>query len=388
MSHSTQPRSFGVFYVIGALVLLGTTGLAWKHFQDRADTEARQAREKTEKLAAGPAVVVAKAVQGPDFRVLNLVGEAVPVQTAVLYSRIGGYLKRILVDVGDTVRAGQVIAEIEQPELDAQTATIATDLDNKRRLARRARELHGQGFFSQQALDNAENDVRVAQGRIGELRTLAGYRTVRAPFAGTITERFVDAGALITNASSNQTAAQPIVAVAQTQRLKVTVYAEQAEAPLVRPGLTVEIADAADPGRRVSAKVTRVSGELDARTRTRRAEVEFDNPEGLFLPGGFVNVALAIPAASFIEVPAGALVTREKRSFVAMVDDQKRVHYLPIEIAGTDGKVLRVAKGLEVGTPVAVSPPAGLADGARIDPQPPGGSAPPRPPIAPTPGRT
>lgn len=378
MSLSPQTRSFGVFYVIGAVILLGTGGLAWKYFHDKADAEARQAKEKTEKLAAGPAVVVAKAVQGPNVRKLNLVGEAVPAQSTVVYSRVGGYLKRILVDVGDSVKAGQVIAEIEQPELDAQVTTIATDLDNKRRLAQRARELHQQGFFSKQALDNAENDVRVAQARIGELRTLAGYRTVRAPFAGTVTERFVDIGALVTNASSNQTSAQPIVAIAQTQRLKVTVYAEQAEAPVVRPGLDVEIVDAAAAERRVAAKITRVSGELDTRTRTRRAEVEFDNPDGLFLPGGFVNVALAIPATSFVEVPAGALVTKDKKTFVAIVDDQKKVHFLPIEVAGTDGKVLRVAKGLEVGTPVAVSPPAGLAEGAKIDPQQPPG-APPAP---------
>lgn len=384
MSPSPQARSFGVFYVIGAVVLLGTGGVAWKYFHDKADAEARQAREKTEKLAAGPAMVVAKAVQGPNVRKLNLVGEAVPAQSAVVYSRVGGYLKRILVDVGDSVKAGQVIAEIEQPELDAQITTIATDLDNKRRLAQRARELHQQGFFSKQALDNAENDVRVAQARIGELRTLAGYRTVRAPFAGTVTERFVDIGALVTNASSNQTSAQPIVAIAQTQRLKVTVYAEQAEAPVVRPGLDVEIVDAAAPERKIAAKITRVSGELDARTRTRRAEVEFDNPEGLFLPGGFVNVALAIPATSFVEVPAGALVTKDRKTFVAMVDDQKKVHFLPIEVAGTDGKVLRVAKGLEVGTPVAVSPPAGLAEGAKIDPQQPPGAPPaPKPPQAP-----
>mgnify|MGYP002783562812 CR=1 FL=1 len=387
MSPSPQTRSFGVFYVIGAVILLGTGGLAWKYFHDKANAEARQAQEKTEKLAAGPAVVVAKAVQGPNVRKLNLVGEAVPAQSTVVYSRVGGYLKRILVDVGDSVKAGQVIAEIEQPELDAQVTTIATDLDNKRRLAQRARELHQQGFFSKQALDNAENDVRVAQARIGELRTLAGYRTVRAPFAGTVTERFVDIGALVTNASSNQTSAQPIVAIAQTQRLKVTVYAEQAEAPVVRPGLDVEIMDAAEAERRVAAKITRVSGELDARTRTRRAEVEFDNPDGLFLPGGFVNVALAIPATSFVEVPAGALVTKDRKTFVAMVDDQRRVHFLPIEVAGTDGKVLRVAKGLDVGTVVAVSPPAGLAEGAKIDPQQPPG-APPGPKAPPSAGRS
>lgn len=388
MTSRPSSRSFAVFYLIGAVVVLGAGGAAWKYFRDKAEHEAAQAREKAEKLAAGPAVVVAKAVQGPSVRKLNLVGEAVPVRSTVLYSRVGGYLKKIHVDVGDTVKAGQVIAEIELPEIDAQIATIATGLENKKRLAQRAKELHQQGFFPRQSLDNAENDVRVAQAQIAELRTQATYRTVRAPFAGTVTNRFVDAGALVTNATNNQVSAQPLVSLSETQRLKVTVYAEQAEAPLVKPGIEVEIVDAAAPERKVGAKITRVSGELDSRTRTRRAEVEFDNAEGQFLPGGFVNVALAIPATSFVEVPAGALVSREKKTFVATVDDQQKVHFVPIVVAGTDGKVLRIASGLEVGTPVAVSPPAGLADGAKIDPQQPPGApkAPdPRPAAAPSP---
>lgn len=375
----TQPqRSFVLFYVIGFVLIAAAGGTAWKFWKGREALEAAQAKEKAAQLAAGPSLAVAKAAFGPTVRKLQLVGEAQPLQTTTLYSKVSGYLSSITVDVGDTVKAGQLISEIQAPEIDAQIATIAAGLENKRALARRARELARQGFFSQQALDNAENDVRVAQAQIGELRTQAGFRTVKAPFAGVVTNRFVDPGALVQNAQTNQATAQPIVTIADVSRLKVTVFAEQGDAPNVKSGLEAEVVDAAAPERKVVGRITRVSGELDARTRTRRVEIEFDNADGTFLPGSFVNVAIMIPATSYLEVPAGALVTRDKKTLVAVVDADNHVHFTPIVVAGTDGKIIRIASGLNEGTPVAVGPPSSLADGGKITPQ-----VPPKPPEPP-----
>jgi len=151
---------------------------------------------------------------------------------------------------------------------------------------------------------------------------------------------------------------------------------EQADAPVVRAGLDAEVVDAAAPDRRVSGKVTRVSGELDARSRTRRVEVEFDNADQTFVPGSFVNVALLIPAVSHIEVPAAALLTRDRKPMVAVVDAGQHVRFVPVVVAGTDGKVLRLAGGLEAGAVVVVNPPASLADGAKVDPRQAPGSTP------------
>lgn len=367
-------RSFGVFYVIGIVLIAVAAGAWWYFLKGRAVKEAEETRTKAAQLAAGPNVTVAKSQRGPNVRRLTLVGEALPVKSTTLYSKVGGYLARINVDVGDRVAAGQVIAEIQSPELDAQIATITTSLENKRQIARRTEDLAKQGFYSQQTLDNANTDVRVAESQINEIRTLATYRTIRAPFAGVVTGRFADPGALVTNAASNQTAALPLVTVADTSRLKVTVYVEQADAPYAKPGLDVEVVDAATPDRKVTAKVTRVSGELDARTRTLRTEVEFDNRAGVFVAGSFVNVSLLIPATSYIEVPAGALINRDKKTWVATIDADNKAHLVPITMAGTDGKVLRIASGLDEGVTVAVSPPAGLADGAKVNPQQPPGT--------------
>jgi RND family efflux transporter MFP subunit len=272
---------------------------------------------------------------------------------------------------------------VQSPELDAQIATIVAGLDNKRQIARRTAELASQGFFSQQALDNARTEVRVAEAQIAELRTLGGYRVLRAPFAGVVTARYADPGALVTNAASNQTAALPVVSISDTARLKVTVYAEQAEATAVRAGLEAEVADAAAPERKRVGTVARVSGELDARTRTLRTEVEFDNADGGFLPGSFVNVALLLPATSYVEVPAGALVTRDKKPMVGTVDGEQKVHFVPVQVAGTDGKVVRIASGLEENVTVALNPPPGLAEGSHVVVQaPPGASKPAAAPAA------
>ena len=375
-------RSFGVFYVIGIVLIVLATGAWWYFLKGRENREAGEARAKAAQLAAGPNVVVAKSQRGPNFRRLTLVGEALPAKTTTLYSKVGGYLTRINVDVGDTVKAGQVIAEIQSPELDSQIATISASLENKRQIARRTSDLAKQGFFSQQTLDNANTEVRVAEAQINEIRTLASYRTIRSPFAGVVTGRFADPGALVTNAASNQTAALPLVTIADTSRLKVTVYVEQADAPYVKSGLDAEVVDAAAPERKVTAKIARVSGELDARTRTLRTEVEFDNTARTFFPGSFVNVSLLIPATSFIEVPSGALIARDKKTFVATVDGEQKAHLVPVVVASTDGKVLRIASGLEEGVTVAVSPPASLADGAKVNPQQPPGALPAAPPAS------
>ena len=383
---ANHPRSFMLFLALGTAVLGGAGLFAWHHFRAAEDTQTEQARAKAAQLAAGPSVTVSRAQRGSGVRRLALVGEAVPTQSAVLYSKLSGYLTRMHADVGDAVKAGQVLAEIQAPEIDAQVATLEADLENRLRVARRARELSQAGFYSQQAVDNAEADVKVLRARIAELRTQAAYRTIRAPFAGMITSRYADPGAMVTTAASSQTAAQPLFALADTSRLEVAVFAEQAEAPAVRPGLEVEVSDAAAPERRVTGRVARVAGELDTRTRTRRVEVDFDNRSAGFVPGSFVNVAILLPVQPLVEVPAGALVTRDRKTWVATVDGQRKARLLPVVVATTDGKVLRVATGLEEGATVIVSPPAGLADGAAVNPQSPPGASPPAPAPAPAPG--
>ena len=315
-------------------------------------------------------MTVAAAARGPNLRKLLLVGEALPYNTTTLYSKVSGYLSKITVDVGDRVKAGQLIAEIQSPEIDQQIETATVALDNKRRVYQRNRDLATKGFFSEQALDTAETDVKVAESQLSELRTMSRYRVLDAPFSGVVTQRYADQGALVQNAATNQVSALPVVTISDTSRLKVSVYVEQGEAPNVKPGQDAEIVDASNAERRATGKVTRIAGELDPRTRTMLTEVDFDNSKGQFVAGSFVNVSLLVPATSYLEVPATALISRDKKALVAVVGADNRVTLRPITVASTDGKVLRVAAGLNEGEKVVLNLPTTVADGGKVNPAP------------------
>jgi RND family efflux transporter MFP subunit len=241
-------------------------------------------------------------------------------------------------------------------------------MENRERLAQRTRDLASKGFYSQQALDNANTDVRTTRGRVDTLRSQLGYRSLYAPFAGVVTGRYVDPGALIPNAANNQSSSQPVVTISDPSRLRVSVYVEQVDARFIRPGLEAEIVDTANPMQRIKAKVSRVAGELDARTRTLLAEVDFDNRNGTFIAGSFVNVSLTVPQTSYIEVPAAALVVRDRKNFAAVLEAGNRIKLTPIEIAGTDGMSVKIASGLGEGMPVVLSLPNTVPDGSKVNP--------------------
>lgn len=370
--------SFVVFYIVAFVAVAIAAGAVWYYWSSKQVHLAQDAKKRASELDAGPTVVVATSARGPTVRRITLVGEATPYKSTTLYSKVGGYLTSINVDTGDRVRAGQLLAEVETPELEVEYRTAVASLENKQRMLKRTRELAAKGFFSQQALDNAETDVSVEQGRVHELHTRMGYRSMRAPFAGVVTARYVDPGALVTNAANNQTSSQPVVTISDISKLRVTAYVEQVDAPFVKPGVEVEIVDAANPERRNKGRVSRTGGELDPRTRTLLAEVDFDNARGDFIAGSYVNMTLLIPATSYVEVPATALVVRERRNYVGVVGPDNLLKLTPIEIAGTDGKVIRILSGLGEGVRVALSLANTIADGAKVNPSvPPGTPAPP-----------
>ena len=360
--------SFVVFYIIAFVLVAVASAAAWWFWQDKQNHLADEAKARATQLDAGPTVVTGQSVRGSATRKMNLTGELRPYKATTLYSKVGGYLSKITVEVGDRVHAGQLIAEVQAPELDSEYKSAVSEMENRERLAQRTRDLAAKGFFSQQALDNADTDVRTARGRVDTLRSQMGYRSLYAPFAGVVTGRFVDPGALITNAANNQTSSQPVVTVSDPSKLRVSVYVEQVDARFIRPGLEAEIIDTANPTQRIKAKISRVAGELDPRTRTLLAEVDFDNREGAFIPGSFVNVSLMVPQTSYIEVPASALVVRERKNFVAVLEADNHIKLMPIEIAGTDGASVKIANGIGEGERVVLSLPNTVPDGAKVNP--------------------
>ena len=389
---------FFVFYIFLFVAVLAAAGAVYWFYQAKQERLAQEAKARDQQVENGPLVATAVTARGPDFRKVSLVGEALPYKQATLYGKVSGYVTRIAVDAGDRVRTGQFIAEVTSPELDAQYRSAQASLENRQRLLDRTRDLAAQGFFSQQSLDNAETDVKTQSDQVREIRTMQSYRVLAAPFDGVVTARYADVGTLVTNATANRSSAQPVVTISDTSKLRVTVYVDQFEAGYVKPGTQVEITDASNAEIKGKATVSRISGELDPRTRTMMTQVDVDNSKGTFIPGSFVTVSLLIPARSYVEAPAGALVTRDGKSFVAVVGTDDKVRLTPVEIAGTDGKVIRIASGVDAGVKVAVNLPNTVSEGSRINPAPlpvaaapaptSPASAPPAPPAAPPAGGT
>ncbi|HEY6837442.1 MAG TPA: efflux RND transporter periplasmic adaptor subunit, partial [Geobacteraceae bacterium] len=315
----------GVLAVAAAAVVL--IGLSVN--RGREIEKERQSRRA--EVKAGPRVPVATASRAPTKRSVTLNGEAHPYATVTLYAKVSGYLREIRVDKGDRVARGDLLAVIESPELDRQYDAAVADAKNKRIFAERERQLLKDGVVAEQDADNAVAAARVAEATAASLRSQKGYETIRAPFAGTVTARFVDPGTLLQSATTAQTSAQPLLTLSSTERLRIYVYLDQKNAALVKAGDRAVIADAVRPEARVEAKVSRMSDELDVKTRTRLVELDLDNRKGVFLAGGFVQVSLVLHAPPYVQVPVAALLMRGEKAFVGTVDGDNRVTFRPVE---------------------------------------------------------
>jgi membrane fusion protein, multidrug efflux system len=319
-------------------------------------------------VAQGPPVEVATVAQGPKERLITLLGDTRPNQTATIYSKVGGYLKSIAVDRGDRVTAGQVVAVVDSAETDRQYDMAMSDLANKRKNAERAHDLAGHGWVSGQQTDQAEADYRVAKANVAQLEVMKSYQTLRAPFDGVVTARFVDVGALIQSSTNNQSSNQPVMTIADMSKLRIDVYVEQQDVPAIHVGDTADVADGTNSERRTTVKITRTSDQLDPRTRTLFVELEVDNTEGFLVPGSFAYVTLHVPIPSYPEIPVAGLVVRGTSTFVANIGTDSLVHLRPVKVASTDGSKVSLADGVRVGDRVVLNLPSEVSDGDRVQP--------------------
>lgn len=248
-----KPRFVVGGIVVVALSVLVLAGLVWRH--ETLFREEEKSRKQA--LAKGRIVRVATAKKAPESRSVVLLGEARPYASVTLYAKISGYLQDIRVDKGDRVKADQVIAVIESPELNRQYAAALADAKNKRADAERQKYLLKSGSTSEQTAETAETAAQVAEQTALSLKAQKDYEVIRAPFAGTITARYADPGALLQAATSSQTAALPVVALSQIDHLRVYVYPDQKTASSVQVGDRVEVMDVTRPDVKVSVIVRR-----------------------------------------------------------------------------------------------------------------------------------
>jgi membrane fusion protein, multidrug efflux system len=371
LSKPAKSRPGGIrsvaFYAVGIVFVATACAAVW-YFQYNRGRDVAVAREaRTAAVDRGPRVEVVAARQGPDRRTITLLADVRPNAVATLYAKVSGYMKTLGADRGDRVEAGQVVAQIESPELDHQYNAAVTDLEHKRRNLERSRELLAKGNTTQVAMLQFETDARMAEANVTGLATMKGYQTIRAPFAGRVTARFVDPGALITNAQTNFVSSLPIMTISDDSRLRVFAYVQQADVPFVSVGDQAEVYDASNPDRRRKAQVTRMTGELDTRARAMQIEVNIDNRDGFMVAGSFAYVVISIPIKSYPQIPVSGLIVRGEDTLVAVLDNDN-LRFKQVRVASTDGNVVALAEGLSAGERIAINLPDEVSDGSRVQP--------------------
>ena len=183
-----------------------------------------------------------------------------------------------------------------------------------------------------------------------------------------MTVRYADPGALVQSAATSQTNALPLVTLSQTDRLRIYVYLDQREASFVHVGERAEISDPSRPGVTLSASVSRMSEELDQKTRTLLTELDLDNAKGLIIAGSFVQVSLTLRTPPYVEVPADAILPKEDKTLVAVLAAGNKVNFRQVVIAESDGKSVKIQSGLDKGEIVVLNPGFGIAEGAQVQP--------------------
>lgn len=323
--------------------------------------------------AEAPTLSVVEVQAAPGESGLTLPGTLRAWQDTALHARAAGYLKRYLVDLGDTVQAGQLLAEIETPDLDqdriaarAQLAQAEAELALAKSTNDRYQELVRQGAVSRLEADQratavaaGEASVNNAKAQLGRLNELSGFKRVTAPFAGRITARNAEPGMLVSGS-------EVLFQLAETRQLRVSVQVPQAVAPGVTAGLPAQISLRELPGQVFSGTVSRSAGVLDS-ARTLTTEIRIDNHDGRLLAGASVDVSLKLPNAQpALLIPANALIVNGKGNQVASVQADSTLKLLPVRLGRDLGKQLEVLEGLSAGARVVLNPPDTLRDGQTV----------------------
>jgi len=357
----------------------------------------RMARAKlaaaTPTAPAGPRVAVVKAVAVDAGRLLTLPAGLAPNQKTLVYARASGYVNRWLVDIGDHVKKGRLLVQLDTPELEKQLAQARASLSQTKAAlaqaeanrayayttARREAELFAKSLIAAQENDQAQTqaavwDANVAAAKasveaqranVGELEQLVSFGRVYAPYDGTITRRLVDVGTLV-NAGAG-TAAAELFEIASTDPMQAYVDVPQVFAPSVRVGADAKIAVKNFPGRVFAGRIARTAGALDAASRTLRTEVDLPNPKGELLAGMFVEVSLDVAVShQVIRVPSSAIISDARGIHVGVVDGSGKVRLVAVTPGLDNGNTVDLVAGLSGGEQVIAAPPSDVTDGMQV----------------------
>src|SRR5665213_3762237 len=366
-------RKLGIFGLLAgiAAVLVVVTGI-----RAREDSSAKL-REWTDDQAI-PTV----AVTLPDARALSatleLPGRLEAYYRAPIFARVSGYLKGWSADIGAKVKAGQVIAEIEAPDLDQQLLQARADLASAEASAKlseatleRRKTLIASNFVSMQEIDERSADlsnkkaaVKSGQANVERLEALAGYKKITVPFDGVVTARDTDVGALI-NAGGGSGPAMFVVS--DIKKLRVYVNIPQSYVPEIKIGAKAVISMPDYPNRTFPATVEASSQSVDVGSGTTRMQLALDNPKGELMPGGYANVRMSLARDGVpLHIPASALIFNQSGLRVATVGSDDRVLFKTVTIDRDLGRDIELASGLSPDDRVTVAPPDGMSGGDEV----------------------
>ena len=296
---------------------------------------------------------------------------------APISARASGYLKRWHKDIGSRVNKGDLLAEIDAPEIEQQLSQAmaarqqaASTLQLATSTMERWEALRKKDAVSQQELDEKRSaaaqmkaNLAAADANVERLRQTEGFKRVVAPFSGVITKRNVDVGDLI---DAGGGAARALFVLTQTDPLRVYVNVPQAYSQLVRPGQVVKVTQAELVGQTFQGKVARTAASIDAATRTMQVEIALPNKDGALLPGAYVQVALPLEASQGMLVSANTLMIRGDGIRVAVVDAAGRVKLAPVKIGRNLGDSVEVLEGVTTTDKLVLNPSDSLADGDQV----------------------
>ena len=372
-SSPVSRRKLGIFGVLAgiALVVVVITGIRAR------EQSGEKLREWTDDQAV-PTVAVTR----PDAKVTNptidLPGRLEAYQRAPIFARVQGYLKSWSADIGARVKAGQVIAEIEAPDLDQQLLQARADLASQQASAKlseatlsRRKTLVASNFVSAQEIDERTADlsnknmaVRAGQANVERLEALAGYKKITVPFDGIVTARDTDVGALI-NAGGGSGPAMFVIS--DITKLRVYVNVPQNYVPSIKIGAKAVMTVPEYPTRTFEATVEASAQAVDVSSGTTRMQLALDNSKSELMPGSYANVRLTLQRDGVpLSIPASALIFNQNGLRVATVGPDERIQFKQVTIARDLGRTIELASGLSPDDRVVVTPPDGVADGDQV----------------------
>lgn len=373
MAPEQTRRSRGALGVVVLILIVAAVTAVWgiltrEHAMAALSQETREMAVTT--------VAVTRPTKGVASEDVSLPGTVQAYTDAAIFARTSGYLKKRYADIGSHVKSGQVLAEIDTPELDQQLMQARADLSTAQaneKLAKttadRYADLMKTDSVSRQDLDNATGSYEAkraatlsADANVKRLEELQKFKTIYAPFEGVITARNTDIGALIGSGST----AKELFHIAAMNRLRIFVSVPQLYARSTRPDTPADITVQELPGETFSGHVARTAQSIDPGSRTLLVEIDLDNPKGTILPGSFAQVHLKLPTSeTTYRLPVSTLIFRSEGLRVATVKDGV-VSLVPVTLGRDFGSTVEVVSGLTGTEAIVVNPPDSLAQGQRV----------------------